>query len=64
MLIRGRQTTTSSNRVQSQGARAGSIAMERVVEGATGGMAGSAQGGTALKLRSLWFNAEHRLERF
>ncbi|PYB97087.1 transcriptional regulator [Pseudomonas protegens] len=38
--------------------------MERVVEGATGGMAGSGQGGTALKLRSLWFNAEHRLERF
>ncbi|MGR4042278.1 transcriptional regulator [Pseudomonas sp. 910_21] len=38
--------------------------MERVVEGLTGGMAGSGQGGTALKLRCLWFNAEHRLECF
>jgi len=35
-----------------------------VVMGLAGGMAGSGQRAMALKLRGLWFNAEHHLGRF
>nr|BFD41514.1 hypothetical protein FFPRI1PSEUD_30130 [Pseudomonas sp. FFPRI_1] len=64
MLIRGRQTTTSSNRVQSQGARGRSLVMEWGGALAIGGMTGSGQVAKALKLSASWFNAEHHLGRF